>query len=49
PHVYLGYWVPDSAKMAYKARFGASEVLLNGQWQKLGDISVSSSQLITAQ
>lgn len=35
PHVYLGYWVPESAKMAYKARFRASEVLVGGAWRDL--------------
>ncbi len=37
PYVYLGYWVPGSAKMAYKARFGALEVFSNGAWQDIGD------------
>jgi arginyl-tRNA--protein-N-Asp/Glu arginylyltransferase len=35
PHVYLGYWVPESPKMAYKARFSASEVLVRGSWRPL--------------
>ena len=37
PYVYLGYWVPGSRKMAYKARFGALEIYKGGVWQDLGD------------
>jgi arginine-tRNA-protein transferase len=32
PFVYLGYWVADSPKMAYKGRFPALERLAAGQW-----------------
>lgn len=34
-HVYLGYWVKDSPKMAYKARFHPTEILRGGQWRQL--------------
>jgi arginyl-tRNA--protein-N-Asp/Glu arginylyltransferase len=37
PYVYLGYWVPGSPKMGYKARFSALEIFKQGQWQPLGD------------
>ncbi len=35
PYVYLGYWVPESRKMAYKARFRPSETLAGGIWRVL--------------
>jgi arginine-tRNA-protein transferase len=40
PHVYLGYWVEESRKMAYKAKFRPSEILRNGQWRPLEEMLV---------
>ena len=37
PYVYLGYWVKDSRKMAYKAQFRPCEILTAGQWRPLAD------------
>ncbi|MFG6516550.1 arginyltransferase [Sulfitobacter sp. 1A13496] len=37
PYVYLGYWVPGSQKMGYKAKFSGLEVYMGGQWQKMRD------------
>ena len=37
PYVYLGYWVPGSRKMGYKAGFSALEIFKSGQWQPIGD------------
>ncbi|WP_171130004.1 MULTISPECIES: arginyltransferase [unclassified Ruegeria] len=35
PYIYLGYWVPGSPKMGYKAKFTGLEVFLNGAWQSV--------------
>ncbi|MEL6960995.1 MAG: arginyltransferase [Pseudomonadota bacterium] len=36
PYVYLGYWVPGSDKMGYKARFNAVEIYRQGAWEPMG-------------
>jgi arginine-tRNA-protein transferase len=35
PHLYLGYWIPDSRKMGYKTCFQPIEGRINGIWQRL--------------
>ncbi|PSL20496.1 arginine-tRNA-protein transferase [Shimia abyssi] len=35
PYVYLGYWVPGSPKMGYKASFAGLEVFAGGHWQTM--------------
>jgi arginine-tRNA-protein transferase len=37
PYVYLGYWVPGSPKMGYKAGFSALEIYKGGVWQDIGN------------
>ena len=45
PYVYLGYWVPGSRKMGYKARFSALEIYKGGVWQDLGNPEDHSAEL----
>jgi arginine-tRNA-protein transferase len=47
PYVYLGYWVPQSRKMAYKARFRPSEILAGGAWRRLTDADMTDRQVHT--
>ena len=45
PYVYLGYWVPGSRKMAYKAKFSGLEVYSGGKWQKMTDPQAFETKL----
>ena len=39
PYLYLGYWIRQSPKMAYKTRFRPMETLRAGSWQLLSETS----------
>jgi len=43
PYIYLGYWVPGSPKMDYKARFSALEVYTGGEWVEMTDPAAFSA------
>jgi arginyl-tRNA--protein-N-Asp/Glu arginylyltransferase len=37
PYLYLGYWIGESPKMAYKSRYVPIEGLIDGVWQRLDE------------
>ena len=45
PYVYLGYWVPGSAKMGYKASFNSLEVFRGAEWQDMQDPETFESDI----
>jgi leucyl-tRNA---protein transferase len=45
PYVYLGYWVPGSRKMGYKAGFSSVEIYKAGRWQDMGNAADHSAEL----
>ncbi|MFT6271730.1 MAG: arginine-tRNA-protein transferase [Dinoroseobacter sp.] len=45
PYVYLGYWVPGSSKMGYKAGFSALEIYKGGKWVDIGNPEDHSTDL----
>jgi arginine-tRNA-protein transferase len=36
PYLYLGYWISQSRKMAYKIQFQPMQGLIDGRWQSVG-------------
>lgn len=45
PYVYLGYWVPGSSKMGYKAGFSGLEIYKGGEWVEIGDPAQHTADL----
>lgn len=44
PYLYLGYWIEQSSKMAYKSKFRPTELLIQGQWVSPPEEPTSTSK-----
>ena len=42
PYLYLGYWIAESQKMAYKADFSPHQLLSNGAWVSSDEVQPSA-------
>ncbi len=42
PYLYLGYWIKESPKMAYKTRFRPMEALVNERWEDIEALGLST-------
>src|SRR5690606_34258055 len=40
PWLYLGYWIRESRKMAYKSRFRPAQMLIDGAWRDAAQMQV---------
>lgn len=44
PYLYLGYWIKESRKMAYKVRFHPLEGRVRGEWRELDPLKDRASE-----
>lgn len=46
PYLYLGYWIKESPKMAYKSGFRPTEGLVRGIWRRLDPVAAGSCESV---
>ncbi len=47
-NLYLGYWIGQSNKMAYKAQFRPHELLVDGRWAPADEVAAASGDAAAA-